>query len=79
MRSCEVMRCISQHAHISGRELSRQLGHVETWATNSFGRIPKLDTLADVADVCGCDVLIIDRATGAEVCRVDPPRREADA
>ena len=40
------------------------------------GRTPSLATVASVADVCGCDVVIVDRATGERVGVVEPPRRE---
>ena len=39
--------------------------------------MPKLDTVADVADVAGVDVVLIDRATGDRVGVVDPPRQSA--
>ena len=36
----------------------------ETWANNSFRRVPKLDT---VTGVCSCDVCIIDRRLGRSI------------
>lgn len=70
-----VLKAIADHGGLSGRGLSKALGKVDTWARNSFGRDTKLGTLADVADVAGCDVCIIDRETGAIVATVTPPRR----
>lgn len=78
MQVNDVMRAVADYRGISGRGLSRALGKVDTWARNSYGRDTKLGTLADVADVAGCDVCIIDRETGAVVATVTPPRRAAD-
>lgn len=57
--------------------MSGELGKSPTWAANvgKPGRAPSLATVADIADVAGCDVAIIDRATGERVATVDPPRR----
>lgn len=75
MEPNNILELLSTRANIGGRELSRRMGRAETWANNSFGRVPKLDTVANVADVCNCDVCIIDRDTGAVVATVTPPRR----
>ena len=40
------------------------------------GRTPSLATVASVADVCGVDVVLVDRVTGERVGVVDPPRRD---
>ena len=61
--------------------MSAALGKSPEWARNSAaaGRAPKMGTIADVADVAGVDVVLIDRATGERVAVVDPPRRAGGA
>ena len=59
------------------QNVSRALGKDPTWCRNTSrpGRSPALATVADVADVLGYDVAVVDRATGDVVAVVDPPRR----
>ena len=61
----------------SGAAVSRALGHTDRWASvvGMTTRSPALATVADVADVLGYDVAVVDRATGEVVAVVDPPRR----
>lgn len=53
---------------------------LELGRDRSFVRLTKshadiqLRTLADIADVCDMDVVIIDRKTGEQICKVDAPR-----
>lgn len=73
----DVLSGLIHHAGISYGETSRRLGKSPNWALNSSapGRNPKLSTVADVADVCGVDVKLVDRETGEIVGVVDPPHR----
>ena len=78
----QVDACIKEliaHSGMSYRFMSAQLGKSPNWAgvTAQAGRVPKLDTVADVADVAGVDVVLIDRASGDRVGVVDPPRQSA--
>lgn len=59
------------------RQLSADLGRAATWASNVSlpTRSPALATVADVADVLGYDVVVRDRATGADVGTIEAPRR----
>lgn len=72
-----VLKALIEHAPMSGRALSSMLGKSPNWAgvSSQPGRSPELATVADVADVAGCDVCIIDRETGAVVATVTPPRK----
>lgn len=78
MRTDEALRLLIEHSGRSGRALSVELGHAPTWASVAVqpGRIPRLDTLAAVADIAGVDVVLRDRKTGEELGTVEPPRRE---
>lgn len=75
MLATEALQAVAGHAGLSGRALSKALGKAETWARNSYGRDTKLGTLADAADVAGCEVRVVDRETGDTVAVIDPPSR----
>lgn len=77
MQVDEVIKGLIERSGMSYRAASAALGKSPNWAgvTAQHGRVPKLDTVADVADVAGCDVAIIDRATGETVGVIEPPRR----
>ena len=72
-----TIRTLIDHSGMSTRAMSAALGRGSSWASTTAqpGRVPSLATVADVADVAGCDVVIVDRATGERVGVVDPPRR----
>ncbi len=77
----QVDACIKglvERSGMSYRALSAALGKSPNWAimTAGAGRDPKLGTVADVADVAGVDVVLIDRATGETVGTIEPPRRQ---
>ena len=80
MRASGVIGLLIERSGLTDRRFSLTLGKCETWARNTrkAAGVPKLDTVADVADVCNCDVCIIDRDTGAVVATVTPPRRAGD-
>lgn len=72
-----VVRFLLDRAPMSDRGASAALGHAPSWARTTAlpGRSPQLATVADVADLAGVDVVLVDRATGERVAVVDPPRR----
>lgn len=80
MQVDRVIRAMIDRSAISANGFSAALGKSREWArlTAKPGRDPKLGTVADVADVAGCDVCVVDRETGAVVATVTPPRRAAD-
>ena len=77
MQVDRIIRTLIDRSGLSTNGVSAALGKSREWArlTAKPGRDPKLGTVADVADVAGCDVCIIDRKTGAVVATVTPPRR----
>lgn len=78
MQVDSVIGTLIAHSGKSARSVSAELGKSPTWASNISrpGREGvALATIADVADVAGCDVVIRDRATGETVGVVEPPRR----
>lgn len=72
-----IIKCLIEHSGMSYRAMSSALGRSTEWArlTAQPGRDPKLSTVAAVADVAGCDVVIMDRETGERVGTVEPPER----
>ena len=58
-------------------DVSRACGRAHSWAgiTSTDGRDPATSTLADIADACGCDLVVMDRESGEIVARIDPPER----
>lgn len=73
MQVTDVIAALLARSGMSARAASRALGRASTWASNSIGRTPKLDTLAEVADLAGVDVVLRDRATGEDVATIEPP------
>ena len=79
MQVREALAALIAHSGRSARAVSAELGHAQSWASNSIGKVPKVDTLADVADVAGVDVALVDRATGETLGTIEPPRRTRQA
>lgn len=77
MQVNRVVGALVDHSPLTGEQASAALGHSRSYISMiKQRRAPTLATVADVADVCGCDVVIVDRATGERVGVVEPPRRE---
>lgn len=62
---------------ISPRRVSAELGRSSEFVRNVAmpTRSPALATVADVADVLGYDIAIVDRETGETVGTIEAPRR----
>lgn len=77
MQVNELIAKLVAHSGKSYNAISAELGksreHVRNVATRT--NAPRVDTLADIADVAGVDVALIDRGTRSVIGRVDPPRR----
>lgn len=78
MQGKDVARALVEHGGLTLWSASKALGrsgqYLDTVARR--GSVPSLDTAAAIADVCGCDLVLVDRATGDTVARVDPPARD---
>ena len=74
-----TIRALIDHSGMSTRAMSAALDRGSSWASTTAapGRDPKLSTVADVADVAGVDIALIDRKTGEMIGTVTPPRRAA--
>lgn len=74
-----IREILASRPDVSGSAVSRELGRSERWASvvGMPTRSPALATVADVADVLGYDVVVRDRATGADVGTIEAPRRGA--
>lgn len=75
MQARDLFSALLDRSGMSARSLSLSLGKAETWARNSRGRDTKLSTAATLADIAGCDLVVIDRESGDIVARIDPPER----
>lgn len=77
MQVNNVVRFIIERSGKSFRKVSEELGHSASWSgvVAMPSRSPALATVADIADACGVDVVLIDRATGAAIATIEPPRR----
>lgn len=73
MDSREVLRYVVNQSGKSQRAISIELGKVPTYISATFtqGSIPTIETLANIANVCGYDLALINRATG-ETIAIDP-------
>ncbi|MEY8436141.1 hypothetical protein AAK967_00115 [Atopobiaceae bacterium 24-176] len=80
MQINEVVRALLDHSGKSARSISIALGKADNWArlTARNSQNPKLGTIANVADLAGCDIAIVDRATGETIATIDPPKRGED-
>ena len=77
MQVNEVIRFLVDNAGTNCNAAAAALGRSREYVRNAAARpSPSLATVADVADVCGVDVVLVDRATGAALGTVTPPRRE---
>lgn len=77
MNSKDVLEFLIRRSGLAYWKVSSALGKSPEWARNSSVNHtrPLLDTVADVADVCGVDVKLVDRETGEVVATIDPPHR----
>ena len=77
MRHDEVIKALIIRSGMGSSSISKELGKSESWArvTSMKGRKPALATVADIADICGVDVQLVDRKTGEIVGVVDPPHK----
>lgn len=50
------------------QELGKSAGYINTYV--SMGKVPGLDTMASIADVCGFDLVLVDRESGESI-RID--------
>lgn len=80
MKAHEAMPYLVKVSGRSQRDVSRTLGKAGTWASNLIRTKAdsKLSTIADVADLAGVDVCLVDRATGETIATIEPPRRGED-
>lgn len=77
MKPRETIAALADKFKGTKRELSKALGRSDNWISSTItnGGPPKVDTLANIADVVGVDVCLVDRATGETIATIDPPRR----
>lgn len=70
----DILRLMLDSSGMSAYRLSLDLGRTRNWALNSFGRDPKLSTVAEVAEATGHMVAVLDATTGEAIAIVEPPK-----
>ena len=72
-----IREILASRPDVSGAAVSRELGRSERWASvvGMPTRSPALATVADVADVLGYRLDVVDAATGETVGTIEAPRR----
>lgn len=80
MQAGEALKLLSKRLPMSMREASRRLGRSGNYvyATVSNVSIPRVDTLAAIADLAGVDVCLVDRKTGETIARIDSKTQATD-
>ena len=80
MQALLAFRTMVTHSGKPREVLSKEMGRGKGFlnVTINRGTIPKADTLALIADVCGYDLQLVKR-DGTEVIIIDPPKAEPKA
>lgn len=80
MDSRYVLEYLIKRSGLAYWKVSRALGKSPEWARNSSinHTRPLLATVADVADVCGVDIQLVDRKTGEVLKVIDSPHKSED-
>lgn len=74
MKAGSVIRSLAMHGGKSINSISAELGMSREWARKAAERPnPGLETVTRIADVCGADIVLVDRATGETIMTVEPP------
>ena len=78
MKPNEVMRALADTYPDGQRALSRKLGRSPGWFSSTLtrGSVPRLDTVAAVADACGYEVVVREKGGGPVLGTVEPPHEE---
>lgn len=78
MQGSGAIRTLLTRAGLTPWTVSKRMGRAGQYldATMRAGRTPRADTLAEIADACGADLVLVDRETGETIGRIDPPKRE---
>lgn len=73
MRADKVLRAIIRKKGLSIKGASVKAGRSRSYLPSMFskGNIPKIDTMADLCDNLGWDLLVRDRSDGFEI-HIDP-------
>lgn len=79
LQATEAVHFLAERSSLSYAALSRQLNRSDEFVRNSFDRDTKLSTLSALADVCGVDVLLVDRTTGDAIGRIVPAPRDGSS
>lgn len=77
MDYAKLVKKLMARGGFSYHGLSRALGKADSYAAsycnalNKRGGVPKIDTLAAIADLCGCEIVLIDKDTKDVISRLE--------
>lgn len=74
MTTVEAIRALVARSGKSARAISSQIGKSPNWLSATLGIVSdtKAGTLAQIANACGFDLVLVDREHG-ETITIDPP------
>ena len=77
MQANEAMLFVVKSSGESLVSISQRLGRSNNYLSSHTARksTPKADTLAEIVDACGYDLLMRNRETGEETI-IDPPKKD---
>ena len=69
MQAKEAFRYVLDHSSKSQRQVSRELNRVDTFISSMLAneRVPGLQAMANIASVCGFDLVLVNRSTGETI------------
>ena len=73
MDALDAMRRTISTSGKSNRDIAREMGKSPTYLSSTLtrGSIPSIATAATIADACGYDLALVNRATGERIV-IDP-------
>lgn len=80
MQVNDIIRSLSERYHGSVRELSVALGRSPNYLHTSIHKRsdPQAGTIAEIGDLVGVDLCLVDRATGQTIATIDPPAHDQE-
>lgn len=77
MQVGDIIRALAERYSGSTRELSAELGRSPNYLHTSIYKRsdPRAGTIAEIGDIVGVDLALVDRATGETIATIDPPKR----
>lgn len=74
MTSVDAMRAVVERSAMSQASISQAMGRAPSYVSVLLSKPSDLrgGTMASLANVCGCELVVVDRATGERVAVIEP-------